>query len=40
MSAGIEAASSMSSWSRNGERASSEWAIVAMSIFAMRSSTR
>ena len=37
-SAGIEAASSISWWSRNGERASSAWAIVAMSIFAIRSS--
>ena len=34
---GSEAASSMNSWSSSGERASSECAIVAMSIFASRS---
>ena len=39
-SAGIEAASSISSWSSSGERASSACAIVAMSIFAIRSSAR
>ncbi len=36
----MEAASSISSWSRNGERPSSEWAIVAMSIFTSRSPGR
>ena len=40
MSAGREAANSITLWSSNGERASSELAIVAMSIFTSRSPGR
>ena len=38
--AGSEAANSITSGSRSGERASSEWAIVAMSILTSRSPGR